>query len=110
MMGDQARTVEEHGEVSCCSCGFGRAFVVVLLGVRMFAGSFLLPHSWVCTGHPWIVSITWGAGHPPGKGGPGHFLQTPLQGTKGVLGVSAGFSEIAMTPASVFFVSKIDFN
>lgn len=109
-MGDQARTVEEHGEVSCCSCGLGRAFVVVLLGVRMFAGSFLLPHSWVCTGHPWIVSIIRGAGHPPGKGGPGHFLQTPLQGTKGVVGVSAGFSEIAMTPASVFFVSKIDFN
>ena len=110
MMGNQARTVEEHGEVSCCSCGFGRAFVVVLLGVRMFVGSFLLLHSWVCTGHPWMVSITWGAVHTPGKCGPGHFLQTPLQDTKGALGVSAAFSEIAMTPASLFFVSKIHFN
>lgn len=83
--------------------------VVVLLGVRMFQGSFLLPHFGFAL-HPWIVSIIRGAGHPPG-GVASDTLQTPLQGTKWcAVGVSAGFSEIAMTPASVFFVSKIDFN
>lgn len=95
--------------LSCCSCAFGRAFVGVLLGVRGSRVRFCAPLGFARCILGWFSSLA--SQHTRlGRAALVTSCRCLCKMLRMPWEVSAGCSEMAVTPANMSFVSKIHFN